>query len=252
MSTGSVLPERITAYPGAVAHGYSIGMICAQWNIPFVPGDMNNAGTFEFPMRYLEVRGLSGAEVLRGNADQYTDLLVGAARQLEVEGVRAITGNCGFMAVFQEQVAAAVRVPVFMSSLMQLNLVTAMTGPAQRVGVLTANSAALTPALLAAAGFADLDRIVVAGLEHSPHFREVILDEVGVMEPRRFADEVVSAAIDLHRAHPDLGAIFLECSDLPAYSAAIHRATGLPVFDWAAFVRYVQQAVVPRNYTGIY
>lgn len=250
--SSSVLPERITAYPGAVAHGYPIGMICAQWHIPFVPGDMNNANTFEFPVRYLEVQGLSGAEVLRGNGDRYTDLLVAAAQQLEREGVRAITGNCGFMAVFQDDVAAAVQVPVFMSSLMQLNLVTTLLGPTQRLGVLTANSAALTPDLLSVAGLANTDRIVIGGLEDSQHFREVILDETGTMEPQRFADEVLGAAVELHRAHPDLGGFLLECSDLPAYSAAIRQATGLPVFDWASFVRFVHSAVVPRTYTGIY
>lgn len=248
----SPLPERITAYPGAVAHGYPIGMLCARWNVPFVPGDLNNPTTFDFPMRYLEVEGVNGSEILRGTGDHHVDLVVAAAQRLESEGVRAITSNCGFMAVFQDAVAAAVRIPVFLSSLMQLPLVTTMVGARQKVGVLAANSAAVTSALLEGVGLHDPDRIVVHGLENHQHFREVILDEVGEMEPQRFAADVLDGALELHRNTPELGAFLLECSDLPAYSAAIRAATGVPVFDWASFIDYVHHAVVPRSYAGIY
>jgi Asp/Glu/hydantoin racemase len=246
------LPATITARAGQIANGYPVGMLCAQWNIPFVPGDLNHAGTFEFPMRYVEVEGLIGADILRGEGAKFTDLIVTAAKSLETEGVRAITSNCGFMAVFQEAVAAAVTVPVFLSSLLQLDMVTRMVGPDRRVGVLTANSSAITPALLAGVGFTRTDRIATRGLEDYPHFREVILDEVGVMEPERFADEVIDGALRLQAENPDIGAIVTECSDLPAYSAAISAATGLPVYDWASFIDYVHHAVVPRSYTRTY
>src|SRR5690349_18134210 len=104
----ATLPETIHVRPGAVASGYPIGMLCAQWNIPFVPGDLNHAATFDFPMRYVEVDGLIGADVLRGDGEKFTELMVAAAKNLEAEGVRAITSNCGFMAVYQEVVAASV------------------------------------------------------------------------------------------------------------------------------------------------
>jgi aspartate/glutamate racemase len=247
----ATLPETIHVRPGAVASGYPIGMLCAQWNIPFVPGDLNHAATFDFPMRYVEVGGLIGADVLRGDGEKFTELMVSAAKNLEAEGVRAITSNCGFMAVYQEVVAASVDVPVFLSSLLQLNLVTPMLGANRRVGVLTANAAGVTPELFAHVGFRDLDRIVVQGMEEFDHFREVILDEVGHMQPARFAAEIIEGARRLQAGAPDIGAIVLECSDLPAYSAAIREVTGLPVFDWASFIDYVHHAVVPRSYTGI-
>jgi hypothetical protein len=246
------VPSTVTARAGQIANGYPIGMLCAQWNIPFVPGDLNHAGTFSFPMRYVEVEGLIGGEILRGDGHKFTDLIVTAAKGLEAEGVRAITSNCGFMAVFQQAVAASVDIPVFLTSLLQLDMVTRMVGPDRRVGVLTANSAAITPALLAGAGFTNTERIALRGLEDYPHFREVILDEVGAMDPARFADEVIGGALRLQMENPDIGAIVTECSDLPAYSAAISHATGLPVYDWASFIDYVHHAVVPRSYTGTY
>lgn len=246
------IPAVVQVKPGAVANGYPIGMLCAQWNIPFIPGDLNNATTFEFPVLYHEVTGASGADILRDSGQQYTDLIVAAARTLERWGVRAITSNCGFMAVYQQAVTAAVAIPVFLSSLLQLHTVAPMVGRDRRIGVLTANSAALTPRVLGAIGFTDIDRLAIQGLEDYQHFREVIFEETGRMEPERFAAEVLDAARTLHRRAPDIGAIVLECSDLPVYSAAIREATGLPVYDWANYIRFVHGAVVPRRYAGIY
>jgi Asp/Glu/hydantoin racemase len=240
------------ARPGQVANGYPIGILCLQWNIPFVPGDLNHAATFNFPVRYFEVPGAVGAEVLRGDASAFTGLLIDAARKLEYEGVRAITGNCGFMAICQEQVAAAVDVPVFLSSLLQVPMLTRMLGVRRKLGVLAANSEALTPRMLAAVGIHETDRLAVQGLEGYEHFREVVFEETGILDLARLRDEVVHAACDLVEREPRTGAILLECSDLPAYSAAIQQATGLPVFDWAAFIRYVHRAVVARTYRGIY
>lgn len=243
-------PALVHVRPGAVANGYPIGMLCAQWNIPFVPGDLNHAATFNFPMRYLEVDGLIGADILRGDGERFTDLMVTAAMKLETEGVRAITSNCGFMAVYQEVVAASVGIPVFLSSLLQLNLAVRMVGVDRKVGVLAANSQAVTPSLLAHVGFTEPERLVVQGLEGFEHFHEVIFDEIGHMDPTRFAAEVVEGARQLQATSPEVAAIVVECSDLPAYSAAIREATGLPVFDWASFIDYVHHAVVPRTYAG--
>lgn len=240
------------ARPGQVAYGYPIGMLCAEWHIPFIPGDLNNANTFDFPVRYLTVSGAAGSDVLAGNDAALEDLFVAGARQLEGEGVRAITGNCGFMAGYQQAVAAAVNVPVFMSSLMQAPMLAAMLGAQRRLGVLVANKSSVTERVLAGAGIVDASRLAVSGLDHRPHWNEVIMQETGVLDEERIRHEVVATATDLVAANPSIGAILLECSDLPPYAAAVHEATGLPVFDWAGFIRYVNDAVRPRRYTGLF
>lgn len=237
---------------GQVAYGYPVGMLCAEWHIPFIPGDLCNATTFDFPVRYQTVPGAAGSAVLAGTDEEFVGRFVAAARALEAEGVRAITGNCGFMASYQDEVAAAVRVPVFMSSLMQAPMLLRMLGAAAKIGVLVANRASVTERVLAGAGVTDTSRLVFQGLDHQPHWNEVIMQELGVLDADRICDEVVRTATDLVAAEPTVGALMLECSDLPPYAAAVHRATGLPVFDWAGFIRYVHDAVVPRSYTGLY
>jgi hypothetical protein len=241
-----------TAPARPLAYGYTIGMLCAEWNIPFIPGDIGNATTFPFPVRYLQVEGASGAQVLTGDASAYDELFVSAAKQLEAEGVRAITGNCGYMAAYQDVIAAAVTVPVFMSSLLQAPMLLRMLRPDQHLGVLVANGGGISKAVLSGAGITDPSRLHIQGLDHKPHFNEVILQEVGSLDEDRIRTEVVEAAVEAVQADPTVGAFLLECSDLPPYARSVREATGLPVFDWAGFIRYVHDAVDPRTYHGTY
>jgi hypothetical protein len=235
-----------------LAYGYTVGILCAEWNVPFVPGDLNNASTFDFPVRYLPVEGAVGAEVLTGDAAGYGELFVAAAKQLESEGVHAITGNCGYMAAYQDIVAAAVSVPVFMSSLLQAPMLLRMLAPQQNLGVLVANGSGITESILRGAGISDPGRLRIQGLDHKPHFNEVILQETGSLDEDRMRSEVVEAAVEAVEADPTIGAILLECSDLPPYARSVHEATGRPVFDWAGFIRYVHDATSPRSYRGTY
>lgn len=242
-----------TTAPGRpVAYGYTIGVLCAEWNIPFIPGDLNNASTFGFPVRYLTVEGSRGADVLTGDAPGQAGDYIRAAKVLEAEGVRAITGNCGYMAAYQRAVAEAVSVPVFMSSLLQAPMLTTMLGPRRRLAVLVANREGITDAVLRGAGVAEPDRLVFHGLDRKAHFSEVVIAERGVLDEDRMRAEVVETATEAVRDDPAIGAILLECSDLPPYAKAVHEATGLPVFDWAGFIRYVHEATRPREYAGIY
>ena len=239
------------ARTGQVAYGYAIGMLCAEWHIPFIPGDLNNAGTFPFPVRYESVKGVSGADVLRGNGDSYAQIMADAAKKLEAEGVRAITGNCGFMAAYQEFVASQVNIPVFLTSLVQVPMLLNMFGKEHHIGILTANSASLTDELLSGAGISDSSRLTIQGMETYSHFNDVILKELGTLDEDKMRSEVVKAAQDVVERDPKIRAFMLECSDLPPYSKAIEAATGLPVFDWANFITYVYNATVPHDYQGI-
>lgn len=237
---------------GQVAYGYTIGMICAEWHVPFVPGDLNNATTFPFPVRYLTVPGASGASVLKGYDPDVESLFIAAARLLESEGVRAITGNCGFMAAYQPAVAGSVSIPVFLSSLLQAPMLTTMLGPDRKLGVLVANGSSVNDRLVRSVGIGDTSRIVFRGLDGNRHWNEVIIQELGFLDEDVIRSEVVATARSLVADEPSIGALLLECSDLPPYAHAVAAATGLPVFDWANFINYVHRATVPAPYAGVF
>lgn len=53
-------------------------------------------------------------------------------------------------------------------------------------------------------------------------------------------------------AHPDMGAVVLECSLLPPYPRAVQEATGLPVFDYITMIDYFQAGTQRKRYQGFY
>lgn len=240
---------------GRVAYGIPIGILMLEGtNIPFVPGDVGNAGSYGFPVRYELVPGATGDAVIARQDPAITDNFVAAARGLVAQGVRAITGDCGYMGAYQPAVAAAVPVPVFMSSLLQIPLALSMLRPEDKLAVIVANGETMTGRVLDGVGIgeAQLERCVIRGLEAKPHFRQVIFEETGELDLATMRDEVVERCREVLEEEPAVAAYLLECSDLPPYSAAVQRATGLPVFDWIAFIDYVQRAVVAKSHTGAF
>jgi hypothetical protein len=246
--------ERFEAKRGQVGYGFSIGVLMLDCNIPFVPGDVGNASTYDFPVQYLLVPGATGDAVIRRQDPALIPRFIEAADQLVGQGVRAITGDCAYMGAYQRAVADAIDVPVFMSSLMQVPLVLRMLRSDQKLAVLVANGETVGDRLLEPVGIVGeaRERCVFRGLEDKEHFRSVFLDEIGEIDVGRVESEMVQTATEVLEAEPSVGAYLFECSDMPPYSAAVQRATGLPVFDWIGFINYVHHAVVRKPYDGFF
>ena len=62
--------------------------------------------------------------------------------------------------------------------------------------------------------------------------------------------DLIAVVQDQLAKHPEIGAILLECSDLPPYACALQQATGLAVFDFITLINWVHSAVVQRPYYG--
>src|SRR5437879_9304962 len=125
-------------------YGFTVGILMLDTRFPRIPGDMGNAATFPFPVRYQRVSGADPDRVVRQGAAGLLGAFVDGARQLESEGVGAITTNWGFLVKFQRELAAAVGVPVLTSSLLLVPLVHRLLTPGQRVGIMTVNAPSLT------------------------------------------------------------------------------------------------------------
>ena len=66
-----------------------------------------------------------------------------AVKWLDSQSVSAITGDCGFMMHFQDLATANSKVPVFMSTLIQLPFVTTTFSSKDQIAVFTANLTSL-------------------------------------------------------------------------------------------------------------
>lgn len=228
------------------SYGEDIGVLLLDTQVPFIQGDVGNARSYTYPVRYKRVEGLT-AEAIFSHDLSFVEAMVEGARELEREGVKAITGDCGFMALYQEKVKKAVKIPVLLSSLIQIPFIIQLLRQEQRIGVITANAPALTPDLLAATGCDNSDKLVIQGLEDTRYFREAAIDEIGTLDSDRISEEVVAVAQQLAHNH-NLGALLLECSLLPVYGRAVEQATGLPIFDFLTMVDYVQAALVKKSF----
>ena len=228
---------------GPNIYGFSVGVLMLDTQFPRIPGDMGNAATFDFPIRYHRVEGASPDRVVRHGQRELLPAFIEGARFLEREGVRAITTNCGFLAKFQSELAAAVSVPVFTSSLMLVPLVHRMLPPGRAVGVMTVDASALKAEHFAGAGIGPDVKVVVAGMETEKEFTRVLLDDLLTLDVDTARAEHLTVARRMIAAHPEVGAIVLECTNMPPYRADIQMATGLPVFDITTLVRIVHEAV---------
>lgn len=229
-------------------YGEQIGILILDAAYPCIPGNVGNATTYNFPVRFQEVRGASIDRLLNQRDPALKDVFIEAALALQNCGVKAITGACGFMAYFQEEVAAAVEIPVFLSSLLQIPFMHAMAGG--RVGIITANASQLTPRHFSACAISSQIPIAIAGMEKQTEFCEAILKERGTLDSAAIEREVTEVARQLVADYPDVKSILLECSDLPPYAHAVQTVTGLPVFDFITMINYVQQTTLRRPYIG--
>jgi Asp/Glu/hydantoin racemase len=225
-------------------YGFTVGILMLDTRFPRIPGDMGHADTFPFPVRYHRVPGASPDLVVRRGAAGLLPAFVEGARQLEREGVGAVTTNCGFLVKYQPELAAAVRVPVLTSSLLLVPLVHRMLPPGRRVGILTVNSTGLGDEHLRGAGIGGDIPLAVAGLEGEKEFTRVLLGDEAELDVDQAREEHVRVARRLVTDHPDIGAIVLECTNMPPYAADVQRATGLPVFDIVSLVTLVHGALV--------
>jgi Asp/Glu/hydantoin racemase len=229
-------------------YGETIGILILNAAYPCVPGNVGNATTFPFPVRYEEVQGATIDRLLNQRDPSLAKPFIRAAQNLCDRGVRAITGACGFMALFQKEVATALNIPVFLSSLMQIPFIHQITG--KPVGIITADASCLTPKHFENCRISSEIPVAVAGMEAQQEFREAVLEEKGTLNSARIQQEVVSVAQQLVEENPQLGAILFECSDLPPYAHAVQAATGLPVFDFVTMIEYVHRALVRKPYNG--
>jgi hypothetical protein len=237
---------------GARNYGIAVGILQLDCSLPFIPGDVDNASTYRYPVIYRAIPGLSTASCLRG-APEMTEAVVQAARDFETQGVRVISSDCGFMLQFQDAVREAVRIPVAMSPLLQLPIIASSQARGRPIGIITADSANLTPAFLERAGLATPGHpLVIRGLQDQPEFRSAVFDEKGTLDAEQVELEVVGVARDMLRGHPTLGAILLECSMLPPYAYAVQQAVGLPVFDFLTMIDQFHQATHARRHDGAY
>ena len=232
---------------GKALYGVPLGILMLQARFARIPGDMGNATTWPFPVLYRVVQGASPERVVLNGAAGLLPHFLAAAEELVAQGAEALTTNCGFLSLFQRELAARVRVPVATSSLIQVPWVQATLPPGKRVGVITVSAKSLTPHHLKAAGV-PLDTPVAGTEGGREFFRVLILGEKDDLDVGLAAQDILDAGRTLLARHDNIGAIVLECTNMPPYAHALREALGMPVFDIYSLITWFHAGLRPRAF----
>jgi len=244
----------VTWWPGRNFSGVTIGLLQFQANLPMIPGNMGNATTFDFPMAYREMNAENVYDVMSTTpVKRFTDAAVEAANWLEMQGVRAIIGNCGFWGHYQIAVQERINTPFFSSSLMMLPMMVRCLPGNQKVGVLTANGPLLSEgAAIENCGLSlDLmkERVVIEGCEDDLEFARAMAVQ-GAYNPEKFEQDVLAGIKRLLKKDKDIGVILLECTELSPHAHAVQRLVNMPVWDYTSMTNWVHSGMARRPFVG--
>jgi len=233
--------------------GVPIGILAMEAEkigVPFFPGNVSNAGTYDFPVCFRPVPGTTQENVHLGDP-AVLDAIIDSAKWLERSGCRAVVSCCGYFAHYQQEVAAAVDIPVYLSSVILLNWIDIALAPHQKIGVLCADGANFDARLMDACRIpqAVQDKCIIRGMEHTSEFQNVLADAAN-LDYGKMEQDMVKAACQLQEEHPDIGAILLECTEMPPFAAAVQAATDLPVYDFITMIKFVHSVVAQKPYYG--
>ena len=233
---------------GQAVAGCAIGILALDVWYPYMPGNVANASTYDFPVLYHIIKGSTVPQIL--NADpSLLDLIVAGGQELERQGCRAIVGACGYFGHFQKAASQRLTVPTYLSSVLQVPIMMQGLKPDQKVGIVCANAPTFTPDLMSQCGITDQSRVVIIGAQECPEFHN-IFDGTGHFNSYKVGQEIVGLAKDLVSQNPEVGAILLECSDMPPYARAVQNAVRRPVFDFISLINWVYNGVVRHPFAG--
>ena len=233
-------------YGGKTVYGARGGILMLDTKWPRPPGDTGNAETWPFPVIYKVVPGASARVVIHEQGRGLGQAFLDGAAELVKAGADGITTTGGFLAIFQDQLAAHVKVPVASSSLLQIPLVQRLLPPGKRVGVLSVHGDRITPEHWQACG-APLDT-PVAGTEGGREFTRVLLQDEIEMDYALAEQDILEAGEKLLKKHPEVGALVLECHNLAPYSRALNYLLRIPIYDVYTFVCWFHSGLAPRDF----
>ncbi len=218
--------------------GFKLGIVVLRTRHPLLPGNVQNATSFPFPVIY-EIVDVPFPHLMTGDSN-CDEPIKQAVLNLEQQGVKMIVGACGSFANWQTRVTAYASVPAYMSIMSQLPFVLTGLPSSQKLGVIFADAAAFTHRVREECRISDADAerlVILHGGEISGF--DAFLQKGDEASGHELEQAFVQYLLATARQHPEIGAWLFQCSDLPPYSVAAQRATNLPVFDMTTLINHL-------------
>jgi len=228
--------------------GIRVGIVTLDTAHDLVPGNMQHAQSFPFPVMYGVVKGVPFAQIAVGD-EAATAPILAAALALEASGVDVIVGACGSFGHYQQAAAAVLSVPVCLSPLVQVPFLLSLLPATKKLAILFARTSAFTARVQQACtiGADHLSRLVLAEADGLEGFRAV-MDASLPLDDARLRREVAEHTRMIVQRDPAIGGWLIQCSDLPPYALDIAMATRLPVWDMTVLTCHLYRALAPVRY----
>lgn len=227
-------------------HGVSIGILMLDTAFERFNGDVGNARTWPFPVQYRVVKGASPDRVTEARDLSLVPAFKDAADDLIAGGVDAIATTCGFLALYQNELAAHCGVPVATSALLQVPMVARILPAGRYPAILTFSAEDLTRRHLEAVGVDPATPVF--GMPASSRFQRSIREGDRSVDFATLKREVLDTAAAMIERDPGIGAIVCECTNLTPYSRDIRRLLGVPVFDAVSLVHWLHRSLEPQRF----
>ena len=236
---------------GFTNYGQDIGILMLDTAFPRIPGDIGNAKSYDnVHVRYKTVKNAHASKIMGKEPEEGLLLpFIEAARELEAEGVKAITTSCGFLAAYQRVLADAVNIPVFTSALMLAPLVRTMINKDKRIGILTERAWNMDENHFRKCGWSSQDiPVCVTGMLEGSPFPALFIDG-GLKEEREVLEACMVEMVSRHmREHPDTGALIFECTNFGPFSRQAQDIANVPIFGINQLIEYIAACVCVRSY----
>ncbi|MCC8126581.1 MAG: aspartate/glutamate racemase family protein [Clostridiales bacterium] len=235
---------------GYTFYGQDIGILMLDTVFPRTRGDIGNARTFPFPVRYKVVRDVFNGDKLPRDADEVLlNAFIKAARELEAEGCRAITTSCGFLAGFQQELAAAVNIPVFTTTLSLVPMIAPMIAKDKKIAIFTERREFMTEFLFNRAGWSSKDfQICISDLPESSAFNHLVIYDKKEGDFTAIQQNIMEMTQNHMKEHPDTGAIILECQNFAPFGSLISEISHVPVFGINQLIAFIESAIHYPDY----
>ena len=212
----------------------SQGVIRLDWQYHPVAGDVGSSDSFEYPVYYRAVPGLTFEVCQSGKmTPEIREHFKEAIRYLDQDKqVSVITSDCGFFMWFQAEARHYTAKPVVMSSLAILPAMHAALGTDGKIAIFSANSESLAPMHETVARDMGVDWnadcYVLVGCQDVEGFDAVACGDP--VDLAKVTPGIVKKAKEVTK-DKNIHAILMECTQLPPFSDDVRAATGLPVYD---------------------
>lgn len=228
--------------------GFSVGVLIVDTSHPLLPGNVQNARSFDFPIIYEIVHGITFHDLMDASS-ACDEPIREAVERLESRGVNVILGACGSFGHWQKRITRYANVPVYVSIMTQVPFVISGLPSEQKLGVVFANPDAFTQRLKDECGIteADSERIVLVGANEIPAY-DLLYEQGTEGDGRALEKDIVTLLVKAREENPDIGAWLFQCSELPVYAAAVQEATGLAVFDMTVLIDHLYRVATRTRY----